>query len=438
MGLTVNMSRMRADLVSLSSIGRLTGGGITRTSFSADDLSARQWYQARCAQAGLALRTDGIGNMFAEARGSGSAGAGSGGSGGGLAGSGPGPAAVWSGSHLDTVPDGGAFDGAVGAVAALECVRRLAEERVELARPVRAVVFADEEGNYNHLLGSTALARDFTRDEIAAMTGRDGDRLVDAITAIGWNPDALTGNRIDPEQVYAFVELHIEQGPNLEASGTDIGVVTSIVAMGGAVAEFRGRADHAGTTPMTRRQDPLRAAAQLIAALPAITAAISGTAVATCGKLVTFPGGANVVPALVRMLLDYRDPDAGRLARLDEQLIAAARQAATAHDVTLHWAAEPPVAPVELDPLVRSAIDARARGLGLSAVAMPSGAGHDAQNMATLAPTGMIFIPSRDGRSHSPAEHTDWEDIENGANVLLATLTHLATTGLPDPGSAGG
>jgi N-carbamoyl-L-amino-acid hydrolase len=403
--LTVNMSRLRADLVSLSSIGRLAGGGITRTSFSAPDLAAREWYRARCAEAGLALRTDGIGNMFAEA-----------------AGAAPGRAAVWSGSHLDTVPDGGAFDGAVGAVAALECVRRLAEELVELARPVRAVVFADEEGNYNHLLGSTALARDFTRDEVAAMTGRDGDRLVDAITAIG----------------YAFVELHIEQGPNLETSGTDIGVVTSIVAIGGAVAEFRGRADHAGTTPMTRRQDPLRAAAQLIAALPAITASVSDTAVATCGKLVTFPGGANVVPALVRMLLDYRDPDAGRLARLDEQLTAAARQAAAAHDVTLDWAAEPPVAPVELDPRVRSAVGARARGLGLSAVAMPSGAGHDAQNMATLAPTGMIFVPSRDGRSHSPAEHTDWEDIENGANVLLATLTELATTGLPDSGSAEG
>jgi len=425
--LAVNMSRMRADLTSLSSIGRMTGGGITRTSFSAADLAAREWYQARCAQAGLVLRTDGIGNMFAEARGTGTAG-----------GAGPAPAAVWSGSHLDTVPDGGAFDGAVGAVAALECVRRLAEERVELARPVRAVVFADEEGNYNHLLGSTAIARDFTRDELAAMTGRDGDRLVDAVTAIGWNPDALAGNQVDPEQVYAFVELHIEQGPNLEASGTDIGVVTSIVAMGGAVAEFRGRADHAGTTPMTRRQDPLRSAAQLIAALPAITAAVSDTAVATCGKLVTFPGGANVVPALVRMLLDYRDPDAGRLARLDEQLIAAARQAAAAHDVTLRWTAERPVAPVELDPRVRSAIDVRARGLGLSAVAMPSGAGHDAQNMATLAPTGMIFVPSRDGRSHSPAEHTDWEDIENGANVLLATLTHLATTGLSGPVSAAG
>src|SRR5690242_2883211 len=131
------MSRLRADLESLSSIGRMAGGGITRTSFSAADLAARQWYQERCARAGLALRTDGIGNMFAEAPGAGRGGAGAG------------PAAVWSGSHLDTVPDGGAFDGAVGAIAALECVRRLAEENVELARPVRAVVFADEEGNYN-------------------------------------------------------------------------------------------------------------------------------------------------------------------------------------------------------------------------------------------------------------------------------------------------
>jgi N-carbamoyl-L-amino-acid hydrolase len=429
MSLTVNMTRLRGDLESLSSIGRHAGGGITRTSFSPADLAAREWYQARCAKAGLTLQADGIGNLFAEAPAA------------GAAGNGPGrrPAAVWSGSHLDTVPDGGAFDGAVGAIAALECVRRLAEERVELARPVRAVVFADEEGNYNHLLGSTALARGFSRDEISAMTGRDGDRLVDAISAIGWDPARLTGTRADPAQLYAFVELHIEQGPNLEASGTDIGVVTSIVAIGGATAEFRGRADHAGTTPMTRRRDPLRAAAQLIAALPGITASVSDTAVATCGKLVTFPGGSNVVPGLVRMLLDYRDPDAGRLSQLDERLIAAARQAAADHDVTLDWAAEAHVAPVALDRRVRSVIDASARGLGLSAVAIPSGAGHDAQNMATLAPTGMIFVPSRDGRSHSPAEHTDWADIENGANVLLATLTELATAGLPDaPAPAAG
>jgi beta-ureidopropionase / N-carbamoyl-L-amino-acid hydrolase len=421
MSLSVNMSRLRADLESLSSIGRLAGGGITRTSFSAADLAAREWYQGRCAEAGLTVRTDGIGNMFAEAAAAGTAAAGPGGR----------PAAVWSGSHLDTVPDGGAFDGAVGAIAALECVRRLAEERVELARPVRAVVFADEEGNYNHLLGSTALARGFSLAELAGMTGRDGDRLTDAIAAIGWDPGALTETRADPAQVYAFVELHIEQGPNLEASGTDIGVVTSIVAIGGAVAEFRGQADHAGTTPMTRRRDPLRAAAQLIAALSGITASVSDTAVATCGKLVTLPGGSNVVPGLVRMLLDYRDPDAGRLTRLDEQLVAAARQAAADHDVTLNWEAEAHVAPVALDPRVRSVIDATARGRGLSAVAIPSGAGHDAQNMATLAPAGMIFVPSRDGRSHSPAEHTDWADIENGANVLLGTLTELATAGLP-------
>jgi N-carbamoyl-L-amino-acid hydrolase len=412
--LTVNMSRLGADLRALSAIGREASGGITRTSFSAADLAAREWYRARCAEAGLTLRVDGIGNMFADV------------------GAAPGAAAVWSGSHIDTVPDGGAFDGAVGAVAALECVRRLAEERVELARPVRAVVFADEESNYGHLLGSSALARGFTRDELAAMTGRDGDRLVDTINAIGWDASALTGTRADPAEVYAFVELHIEQGPNLEASRTDIGVVTSIVGLGGAVAEFRGRADHAGTTPMTQRQDPLRAAAQLITAMPGITASVSDTAVATCGKVDTYPGAANVVPSLVRMTLDFRDPDAGRLAQLEELLTTAARQAAAAHDVTLRWEPEPLLAPVALDPRLRSAIDAHARGLGLSAVPMPSGAGHDSQNIATIAPTGMIFVPSKGGRSHCPAEDTDWKDIENGGNVLLATLTELATTGLAD------
>jgi N-carbamoyl-L-amino-acid hydrolase len=403
------MNRLRTDLQTLGEIGRGASGGITRTSFSAADLQAREWYRSQCAEAGLTLRVDGIGNMFADDA------------------TAPDVPAVWSGSHIDTVPNGGAFDGAVGAVAALECVRRLAEEGVKLARPVRAVVFTDEEGNYSHLLGSSAVVNGFTRDQVESMVGRDGDLLVDTMAAGGWDVGALTHTRVDPQSVYAFVELHIEQGPRLEASATDIGVVSSIVGLGGAVVEFHGRADHAGTTPMNRRKDPLRAAAELISALPGIAASVSDAAVVTCGRVDTYPGGTNVVPGLVRVALDFRDPDSVNLAMLGERLAVAARSAASTHDVTLGWHPEPEIAPVSLDPRIQAVIEASAKGRSLSTVSMPSGAGHDSQNMATIAPTGMIFVPSKGGRSHSPAEDTGWSDVENGANVLLSTLIELAT-----------
>jgi N-carbamoyl-L-amino-acid hydrolase len=409
MSLSVNAGRLRADLETLGQIGRNPGGGITRTSFSPADMQAREWYRSACLRAGLNLRVDAIGNMFADA------------------GSDPAVAAVCSGSHIDTVPDGGAFDGAVGALAALECVRRIAEEGLSLRRPVRAVVFADEEGNYSHLLGSSALTRGFTQEQVEDMVGRDGDRLVDAMSATGWDTGSLTGTRIDPAAVYAFAELHIEQGPKLDEAGTPIGVVSSIVGLGGGVAEFRGRADHAGTTPMTARQDPMRAAADLIAALPGIAASASDAAVATCGRVDALPGGANVVPSAVRVTLDFRDPDAATLDLLGDRIRARAAEAARRHGVGCAWLPDPQIAPTGLHPRVRSIIEKQAAGLQLPTASLPSGAGHDAQNMAAIAPAGMIFIPSSGGRSHCPQEQTDWTDVTNGANVLLNTLIELAT-----------
>jgi N-carbamoyl-L-amino-acid hydrolase len=410
--LAVDADRLRQDLETLGEIGRAPGAGITRTSFSWSDLQAREWYQASCRAAGLNVCVDPVGNMFANAGGDAEA------------------AAVWSGSHIDTVPDGGAFDGALGAVAALECVRRIAEEGISLSRPVRAVVFADEEGNYSHLFGSSALTRGFDQEQLRAMVGRDGDRLVDAMTAGGWDLEAAAGMSIDPESVYAFVELHIEQGPKLEATASQIGVVTSIVGLGGGIVEFYGRADHAGTTPMTERRDPLLAAAELIAAMPNIAASVSDAAVATCGRVDVSPGSANVVPNLARLTLDYRDPDAVRLGTLGARLEAKAAQAASGHGVRYAWIPDLPIAPTELDPHIRSAIQRHADSLALRTLAMPSGAGHDSQNMATIAPTGMIFVPSRGGRSHCPDEDTDWRDVTNGANVLLNVLVELATIGI--------
>jgi beta-ureidopropionase / N-carbamoyl-L-amino-acid hydrolase len=407
--LSVDIDRLRGDIEHVAGFGADGAGGISRTSFSVADRQVRAWLAEQADRAGLGMRADGIGNVFVRLdRGS------------------EGPP-VWMGSHLDSVPNGGAFDGALGSLAALEAARRLGEERVELRRPVEVVVFADEEGNYRHLCGSTALVRDYPPDELAALRGRDGDRLIDALSGAGLDPREATRTAISPGAVHAYVELHIEQGAVLETEQIQIGVVTGIVGLGGGELVFTGRADHAGTTPMALRRDALRGAAELITRLPELTALVSPTAVATCGIMHLAPGAGNVVPGECRLQLDFRDPDAERLAALERAIVTAAEQAAARHQVAVAYHRHSITDPVLLDERVQALIEAEAARLGLSTRRMPSGAGHDAQNLATLAPTGMIFVPSVDGRSHSPAERTHWHDVENGANLLLPTVHALAT-----------
>jgi beta-ureidopropionase / N-carbamoyl-L-amino-acid hydrolase len=410
----VDASRLTGDLQELSRFGRLPGGGITRTSYSAPDLQAREWFVSRCASTGLEVRSDGLGNLFAR-----------------LIPPGADPAlpAVWTGSHLDTVPEGGAYDGAVGVLSALECLRRLAEERVPLARPVQLVMFADEEGCYHHLLGSTGLARGLTREQLADRRGRDGTLLVDALAAAGLSLDAAANTAIDPEHVNAYVELHIEQGPVLESAGTNIGVVTSIVGIGGATVRYTGRADHAGTTPMPARHDALRAAGHFLVRLPDVAAEVSEQAVITCGLIDVTPGATNVVPATAEVQVDYRDISMARMLALGDGIVESAQAAAGECSVAVDVRFEDAVEPVLLDAGVQDTVEQAAAGLGYSTRRLPSGAGHDAQNMAKITRAGMIFVPSVDGRSHTKEEYTSPEDIERGANVLLETLIRLCGGG---------
>ncbi|GAA1346888.1 Zn-dependent hydrolase [Arthrobacter roseus] len=410
--LSVNAQRLVADLEALGQIGRVAAGGLSRTSFSATDTEARNWYFERCAEAGLTVVVDGLGNLIVSS-----------------------PdvvpettdrPAVWSGSHIDTVPNGGQFDGALGAIAALECLRRIHEEGIVLERPVRSIVYTDEEGSYAHLLGSSALARGYSLAELEAMNGRDGDRFVDAFTAAGGNLDAATRTKIDPATLHATVELHIEQGPTLENLGHEIGVVTGIVGLGGGSVTFRGRADHAGTTPMLGRKDALVAAGALVVAFPDLAARIGDGAVITSGVISVEPGSANVIPELVHVTVDFRHPDANQLAALEAEIRGAARAIADQYGVDVSIDLEPSIPPAPLNQGIQDLIAAAAAARGLSSSCLPSGAGHDSQNMATLAPTGMIFVPSIDGRSHCPQENTSWIDVENGANVLLDTLIQLA------------
>lgn len=410
--LSVNAQRLISDLEELGQIGRLDTGGMGRTSFSAADLQARKWFLGRCEEAGLTAEMDGIGNIIVSSPAVDPS----------IAGKPP----VWTGSHIDAVPNGGTFDGPLGALAALECLRRIHESGVSLARPVQSIVYTDEEGNYAHLLGSSALSRGFSVAELEAMTGRDGDRFADTFSAAGGSVEAASAVRLAPGSLHATVELHIEQGPVLESLGHDIGVVTGIVAIGGGMVSFLGRADHAGTTPMGARQDAAVAAGAMLVALPGIARSVSSSAVATSGIISAEPGGTNVIPGAAHLSVDFREPTADGLAALEAAVVSAGRSIAQEYGVRVEFDFEDSIAPAPLDAGIQALIAEAAAGRGLVSSPIPSGAGHDSQNMAPLAPTGMIFIPSIDGRSHCPEERSSWEDVENGANVLLDTVLRLA------------
>lgn len=409
--ISVNAERLLANLSALGQFGRNAAGGVDRASFSSADLAARAWLTSRCEEEGLEVTVDGIGNLVVSSP--------------TLEQDVADEAPVWTGSHIDAVPNGGTYDGPLGALAAIECLTRLHEEKVTLERPVRAVVYADEEGNYAHLLGSSALARGFTTEELNELTGRDGDRFVDTFVAAGGDLRAAAAVRLTQGSIHASVELHIEQGPVLEREGIDIANVTGIVAIGGGTVRFNGRADHAGTTPMDGRQDAVVAAADFITRLPDLARTVGQNSVVTTGIVRARPGGSNVVAETAEVVVDYRDPSTENARQLEELIASAAEDVARQRGLRVDLDFEPLVPAALMHEIVRQAIRDSADAHNYSLRDLASGAGHDSQNLATIAPTGMIFVPSVDGRSHSPAEMTQDPDVVRGADVLLGTLIRL-------------
>ncbi len=411
----MNIDRLLGDLDTLAGFGATTAGGADRPSFGAADLAARQWLAAQGEQAGLHHRVDPAGNVWLRLDPDPGTDAG-------------GEPAVWTGSHLDTVPDGGRLDGALGVLAALEVLRSLREARVPLRRPVEAVAFSDEEGAYLGFLGSRAAIEGLGVEDVAGLRGREGDRLVDALTAAGLAAEGLPDARIDPARVAAYVELHIEQGAVLEQRGIPLGVVTDIVGLARGSVVFEGRADHAGTTPLALRRDALRGAAELVTELAGLPAAVGAPdAVITCGRLEVAPGADNVVPARVRLHLDVRDRDRAAILALGHEVARRARRAADTHDLEVRVAWDTLTEPVPLHPGLQALAVEVATELGIEHHAMPSGAGHDAQVVARAVPTGMLFVPSIGGRSHTAEEATRPEDLVRGAQVLEQVVRRLAT-----------
>ncbi len=386
-------------------------GGYDRPAFGEADMAVRAFFRAAMAADGLATRMDAAGNVFGRL--------------------GPADApAVMVGSHLDTVPCGGAFDGALGCAAALECVRSIRDAGLPLAHPIEVVATADEEGRFGGMLGSQAIAGALPAGWAHGTTDAEGIRLADAMAAAGLDVAALPSAARAPGSVRAFVELHIEQGPVLEAAGRAVGIATAVSGCTVIDVAITGAANHSGTTPMDMRRDAFVGLARLGAALPDLARERGGPdSRLTIGHVALVPNAAHTIPGEAHCTIIVRDIDAALMDALAEAAIGLGARVCA--DLGLAHAARirSRLAPVGLDPALTALFAAEAARLGIDALTMPSGAGHDAQTMARLAPSGLLFVPSRRGISHAPDEFTAWPDIERGMTLLVNAVGALATAG---------
>lgn len=408
--LVVDFSRLKSDVETLAKIGRGADHGIYRMAFSEGDMAARAWLHGRIEAAGLECRQDGAANLF-----------------GYLPGKKDCPS-VMTGSHIDTVPGAGHLDGALGVLCGLEALRVIAERDLPLVRPLELIAFSDEEGRFGGMFGSQALAGELTPEAIHTARDAEGISLVEAMAVHGLDATHALAAARPPESLHAFVELHIEQGPVLDGEGVPIGVVEGITGLRRWEVRLNGVANHAGTTPMAQRVDAFKGLAEFAMRLDGLLAEHGGpSSVATIGHVELVPGAANVIPGEARFTLEFRDTDAQWLDRLAENF--ARTLSDIGHERGLHLAFDEisTMAPVPCDKGLAGLIEAVARELAYPSRRMVSGAAHDTQKMAAIGAAGMIFVPSRQGRSHSPAEWTAWGDIEAGANVLLNTLYRLAS-----------
>jgi beta-ureidopropionase / N-carbamoyl-L-amino-acid hydrolase len=399
--LRVHGERLNANLANIGRFGANPQGGVTRLGYSEEDRQARAAVGDWMREAGLEPGIDYAGNLIGR-----------------RAGSDPSLKPLVFGSHVDSVPQGGNFDGNVGVLAAVEAARTLQERQVTLRHPIEVAVWANEEGG---LYGSRAVSGQFEPAELTHVVAA-GKTVEEGILFVGGDPNRLDRVTRSPGDIAGYLELHIEQGGVLEAEQTPIGIVEGIVGIRWWDVTITGFANHAGTTPMARRQDAMLAAARFVDMVNRVVTSVPGRHVGTVGRLQPFPGAPNVIPGTVVCSLELRDLDDVTIERLFDRIQDEARRIGEATGTTFAYKALHVNAPAPSDPRMRAAIAEAAEALGLASRLMPSGAGHDAQALAQLGPMGMIFIPSVGGISHSPKEYSHPEDIVNGANVLLAAV----------------
>jgi N-carbamoyl-L-amino-acid hydrolase len=402
--LRINGPRVNAHLAELAQFGKTPEGGTHRVAYSDADLQARQYAMKLMREARLDVSIDAAGNIIGRRAGSDAA-----------------LKPLMFGSHIDSVPEGGSYDGQVGSMGAIEVAQTLAENNARLRHPLEVALFQNEEGG---TIGSHAIAKGLSEKELNLVTN-SRKTIREGIKFIGGDPDKLAGVVRKKGDLAAYVELHIEQGGILHQEKINIGVVEGIVGVNWWDVTIEGFANHAGTTPMNARRDALLAAAKYIEAVNRVVTSVAGRQVGTVGRIQAFPGAYNVVPGKVTTSLGLRDLDAAKVQMLFEKIQAGAREIEKATGTKFEFKQVNATPPAPTDARIRRVIDESAKQLGFTTKLMPSGAGHDAQEIANLCPVGMIFVPSRDGISHSPREFSTPEDIANGTNVLLHTLIKL-------------
>ena len=403
--ISINAARLNENLNALGRIGN-TDEGMQRVAFSPYDVAGREYVMELMQRAGMSVRIDAGGNIIGR-----------------VEGSGLGLPAIALGSHTDTVPAGGQYDGALGVIAAVEVVQALADSGQSTRHPIEVIVFTNEEGTSFHrwLLGSRAIAGLWEPEDHAAVAD-DGATLTSRLPDIGGNISRIDEARRRPEEFACYLELHIEQGPTMHRGGFPIGIVTGITGRSVYHIDIVGEANHAGTTPMALRRDAMSAAAQIALKVRSIAGEMEICRVGTVGSMDVHPNAGNVIPGRVQMGVEFRDERMESLAAAEVELRRTAEEVAHAEQVGITVTAQRNTPPVPISWNMQQLVADAADVTGFAHISLPSGAGHDAQAIASITPAAMIFVPSVGGISHAPAEFTTPEDCANGAQVLMNAL----------------
>jgi len=406
----INRERLWDRLMELSKIGQQESGGVTRLSFSREEREAKDLVASYMKEAGLSVREDAVGNLIGK-----------------KVGKNPDAPIVLTGSHVDSVYNGGNFDGPLGVLAAVEALQTMTEKEIQPEHSIEVIAFTDEEGaRFNFgMIGSRGIAGTLKQEALFEVKDSQGISIADAMAEAGFQPNLIHQAIRSKGEIKAYLELHIEQGKLLENKNLSVGVVTGIAGPLWMKFTLEGEAGHAGTTPMSIRRDALAAAAQIMQVIEE-EARATGSTVGTIGQLQLFPGGVNIIPGRVEFTLDLRDIDESVRDQVEKNITTRAKKLCEDRSITLSIEDLQRISPAPCSPLVQEAAQKACEQLGFEVFTLPSGAGHDGMQLVNLCDMGMIFVRSKDGISHNPAEWSSKEDCADAANVLYQTLLNLA------------
>lgn len=408
LNLRIDSKRLLADFEALAEIGATMGGGVSRLALSNEDLAARSWFADRIEEAGLQVKDDEVGNLS-----------------GVLCSEDTAAKTLIMGSHLDTVPNGGRFDGAIGVLIALECLRRIKEADIKPKIHLEAINFTDEEGTWKSLFGSNGVIGKISADDINDSLQANGPFRA-ALYRAGIRSEEIHRAQRDPLTIVGFLEVHIEQGKRLYESGIELGIVDRIVGRTTYMVTFFGEAAHAGTTTADERRDALQGAAAFIISAHELIAEAYPEGVINCGHVSVKPDTFNVVPAQASLRVEFRHPDATTLKEMQARLVRLTQECAKNYGLSVATDRLLQREPERMSPEFVHHFEQACRLEKVRYMPVASYSGHNAQIMNQMVPAGMIFLPSVDGISHNPKEFTEWHHVEVGANVLLRTVLQLA------------